>query len=390
MSLPDFSPDRNRDDLVGMSLHADRESVSLQAQEPGYRAAWDLETESGLDGFTSEDGESETNSSATIAVGARHSGDDAARESRIARSQIEVRPELRRESNVVPIATGAFSPAPVGVVALERRGKLAAFVPRLIQSARLDRIVSTAALVGQTGARVTQSLSTTLAQPWWRIDPRLAFLVVLSLLSFAGLWSVSQRLSNPAASLAESAGVSTEPVVTESVQDVVSQDRAGGEPLRMRVTFRSVTPGGTTVDRTAPSWVAVSAPVPVEIFEHGQQIGTSWNGGMKLTPGPHDLRIVNRGMGIDLPRSVEAVGGAMASLSIVFPPGILQINAMPWATVDVDGVEIGKTPLAKVELSPGRHEVVFTHPKFGQRKTSITIKSGKPQRLSVDLRRRGR
>ena len=195
---------------------------------------------------------------------------------------------------------------------------------------------------------------------------------------------------NPAASLAESAGVSTEPVVAESVEDVVSQDRAGGEPLRMRMTFRSVTPAGTNVDRTAPSWVAVSAPVPVEIFEHGQQIGTSWNGGMKLTPGPHDLRIVNRGMGIDLPRSVEAVGGAMASLSIVFPPGILQINAVPWATVDVDGVEIGKTPLAKVELSPGRHEVVFTHPKFGQRKTSITIKSGKPQRLSVDLRRRGR
>ena len=47
--LPDFSSDTNRDDLVGMSFHADRESVSLQAQEPGYRAAWDLETESGLD-----------------------------------------------------------------------------------------------------------------------------------------------------------------------------------------------------------------------------------------------------------------------------------------------------------------------------------------------------
>jgi hypothetical protein len=127
----------------------------------------------------------------------------------------------------------------------------------------------------------------------------------------------------------------------------------------MRVTFRSVTPGGTTVDRTAPSWVAVSAPVPVEIFEHGQQIGTSWNGGMKLTPGPHDLRIVNRGMGIDLPRSVEAVGGAMASLSIVFPPGILEINAVPWATVDVDGVGSAGAS-RKVELSPGRHEVVFT------------------------------
>ena len=196
---------------------------------------------------------------------------------------------------------------PVGSVAgMSGREGLATVVPRLIHQQRLDRIASTAALVGQTGARVTQSISSTLTQPRWRVDPRLAFLVVLSFLGFAGLWSVTQRLSNPAASLAESAGVSTEPVITESVEDVVSQDKAGGEPLRMRMTFRSVTPAGTTVDRTAPSWVAVSAPVPVEIFEHGQQIGTSWNGGMKLTPGPHDLRIVNRGDGH---RSAEVRGG---------------------------------------------------------------------------------
>ena len=391
MSLPNLASDSgDRRDPVAMPLDASDESASVPREEPGYRAATEFGIESGLDGFVSEDGDSDPSSLLTTAQPGDTADGNAARLASSGRSERDAGRQSRSTANVLSMATRAISQARGSVAGISGRARIATFVPRLIHSTRLDRLASTAALVGQTGARVTQSLSTTLTQPRWRIDPRLAFLVVLSFLGFAGLWSVTQRLSNPAASLAESAGVSTEPVVTESVEDVVSQDRAGGEPLRMRMTFRSVTPAGTTVDRTAPSWVAVSAPVPVEIFEHGQQIGTSWNGGMKLTPGPHDLRIVNRGMGIDLPRSVEAVGGAMASLSIVFPPGILQINAVPWATVDVDGVEIGKTPLAKVELSPGRHEVVFTHPKFGQRKTSITIKSGKPQRLSVDLRRRGR
>jgi hypothetical protein len=158
----------------------------------------------------------------------------------------------------------------------------------------------------------------------------------------------------------------------------------------MRVTFRSVTPGGGNIDRKAPAWVAISTPMPVEIIERGQQIGTSWSGGMKLAPGPHELRIVNRSMGVDVQKSVEVVGGSMASLSLEFPPGSLQITAVPWATVDVDGVAVGKTPLDKIDLAPGRHDVVLTHPKFGQRRMSVTIKSGKPAKIGVDLRRRGR
>jgi hypothetical protein len=359
MSLPNVAPDSgDHRDPVSMPFDASDGSASLRADEPGAGGAPEFTIESGLDGFTSEEIESDATSRAAIAAA-------------------DARPRI----NVVSIATRALSKSGVSVAAAPGRARLASLMPRFI---------STAALVGQTSARVTHSLSATLTRPRWQIDYRLAGLLLLAIIAFGELWWVSHRLSNPAESLAQSAGVSTAPVVTESVEDVVAQDRAGAEALRMRMTFRSVTPAGTSVDRTAPSWVAISAPMPVEIFEHGQRIGTSWNGGMKLTPGPHDLRIVNRGMGIDLPRSVEAVGGAMASLSIVFPPGILQITAVPWATVEVDGVEIGKTPLAKVELSPGRHDVVFRHPKFGERKTNITIKSGKPQRLSVDLRRRGR
>ena len=31
------------------------------------------------------------------------------------------------------------------------------------------------------------------------------------------------------------------------------------------------------------------------------------------------------------------------------------INATPWATIEVDGVEVGETPIAGVPLTPGSH-----------------------------------
>jgi len=388
MSLPNLSSESSGggSDPIGMTVDAAGESAFSEAAEPGYRAASDLATESGLDGFASEDSDAETSARIPTAPTEWTASPDATRVIPSVRTGHESAPNPHSSVKVLSIATRALSQARGRVAGVSGRGSIAAFVPR-----HFDRIVSTAAFVGQTGARVKQSLSTTLTRPRWHVDTRLAVLIVLATIAFAEIWWVGRRLSNPAESLVQSAAL--EPVVTESAEDVVSGDGKGADPLRMRVTFRSVAPAGSSVSRREPpppAWIAISAPMPNEIYEHGQQIGTSWNGGMRLTPGPHDLRIVNRSMGVDLPKSVEAVSGAMASLSVAFPPGALQITATPWATVEVDGIEVGKTPLAKVELSPGRHDVVFTHPKFGQRKVSVTVRSGKPQRLGVDMRRRGR
>jgi hypothetical protein len=384
MSLPNLSSESSGggSDPIGMTVDAASESAFSEAVESGYRAASDLATESGLDGFASEDGEAETSARIPTAPTGWTASPDAARVIPSVRTGSESAPHPDSSVKVLSIATRALSQARGSVAGISGRGAIAAFVPR-----HFDRIVSTAAFVGQTSARVGKSLT----RPRWHLDTRLVVLIVLSTIAFAEIWWVGRRLSSPAESLVQSAAL--EPVVTESAEDIVSGDGKGADPLRMRVTFRSVAPAGSTVSRRTPvppAWVTISAPMPVEIYEHGQQIGTSWNGGMRLTPGPHDLRIVNRSMGVDLPKSVEAVSGAMASLSVAFPPGALQITATPWATVEVDGIEVGKTPLAKVELSPGRHDVVFTHPKFGQRKVSVTVRSGKAQRLGVDLRRRGR
>ena len=81
----------------------------------------------------------------------------------------------------------------------------------------------------------------------------------------------------------------------------------------------------------------------------------------------------------------------MASLTIDFPPGVLQINALPWATVSVDGVAMGKTPLAKRSSSlPGVMMSCSRTRGSARSRTTVTVKSGKPLRLGMDMRRRGR
>jgi hypothetical protein len=39
----------------------------------------------------------------------------------------------------------------------------------------------------------------------------------------------------------------------------------------------------------------------------------------------------------------------------VEPPIPVDINATPWATIEVDGVDLGETPIARAPLAPGSH-----------------------------------
>jgi eukaryotic-like serine/threonine-protein kinase len=106
-----------------------------------------------------------------------------------------------------------------------------------------------------------------------------------------------------------------------------------------------------------------------------------------LPTGVYNLHLVNEAAGVDITRRVTVERGQTARLQVALPPGTLSINAVPWATVSVDGREVGETPLGAVELSAGPHVVVFSHPQFGQRRQEVTVRAGETTRVSVDLRR---
>jgi hypothetical protein len=69
--------------------------------------------------------------------------------------------------------------------------------------------------------------------------------------------------------------------------------------------------------------------------------------------------------------------------------GGLLVLVRPWADVSVDGVHRGQTPLGRLEVPPGAHQVVLTHPDYRPWVRRLTVDPGETVRLTVDLRVEG-
>lgn len=167
-----------------------------------------------------------------------------------------------------------------------------------------------------------------------------------------------------------------------------------GGTVRQRV---QVSPGATTTvmvplpaaapPRSTGGWLSITAPTELQVFEGDRLLGTTRVNPLMLPTGTHTLRLSSESAGIDLTRVVSIERGRTARLQITVPPGTLSVNAVPWAAVSIDGRDVGETPLGGVELTPGTHDVAFTHPELGQRRQQVTVRSGAAARISVDLRR---
>jgi serine/threonine-protein kinase len=67
------------------------------------------------------------------------------------------------------------------------------------------------------------------------------------------------------------------------------------------------------------------------------------------------------------------------------PPGALLVLARPWASVTVDGVVIGDTPMKAFPLAAGSHDVVLTHPDYQPYRRRVTLRPGETFRLTVNF-----
>jgi len=67
--------------------------------------------------------------------------------------------------------------------------------------------------------------------------------------------------------------------------------------------------------------------------------------------------------------------------------GRLSVDAVPWATVSLDGRELGETPLADLEVPLGPHTLIATNPETGKRvRRRITVTPRQPLAVRLDLR----
>jgi hypothetical protein len=143
---------------------------------------------------------------------------------------------------------------------------------------------------------------------------------------------------------------------------------------------------GKTVTLDLPifsGFVAISAPILLEVSENGKSLGTTENQIM-LSPGHHDLQVANRDLHYSAKQSVDIDSGEVKRLE-VDPRGTVNINAQPWAEVWIDGKKIGETPLANLSIPLGVREIVFKHPEFGERKVVTTVVADAPGAVAVDF-----
>jgi len=126
----------------------------------------------------------------------------------------------------------------------------------------------------------------------------------------------------------------------------------------------------------------------MQVLEGGRVVGTSEIERIMLSPGAHELEFVSDQFQFRQSSKVSIQAGRGAPVSLTIPRVAMNINALPWAEVFVDGTRIGDTPLANVQQTIGDHEIVFRHPQLGEKRQVARVTLKEPLRISVDMRSR--
>ena len=129
----------------------------------------------------------------------------------------------------------------------------------------------------------------------------------------------------------------------------------------------------------------LSSTFEVHVLDGDRLLGSSGDGPIVAPAGQHEFEFVNSAIGYRERRVVEVRAGEITPISVAVPNGILNINAVPWASVWIDGTSFGDTPLGNLSVVPGEHEVVFRHPQLGERREKAMVRSSSTTRVSVNL-----
>jgi serine/threonine protein kinase len=146
-----------------------------------------------------------------------------------------------------------------------------------------------------------------------------------------------------------------------------------------------VVPLGATPGAVLSGWVSVNSPVVLELYEQGRLLGTSGIDRIMLPAGKHEIELASATLGFRDTRTIQVAGGRVSAINVTLPKGSMSLNAVPWATVSVDGENIGDTPIGNFPITIGPHEVVFRNPQLGEQRRVITVTLQSPVRLSVDM-----
>src|SRR5262249_20374527 len=109
---------------------------------------------------------------------------------------------------------------------------------------------------------------------------------------------------------------------------------------------------------TTAGWVSFQVPFEMQVFEDGRLFGTTKTERVMLPTGSHQFQLVNEALEFRATASVQIIAGKTTNATIAVPSGSLSVNALPWADVEIDGRQVGTTPLANISVPIGSHEIV--------------------------------
>jgi hypothetical protein len=136
---------------------------------------------------------------------------------------------------------------------------------------------------------------------------------------------------------------------------------------------------------TQPGWLRIRADLPLQIVSGGRALRATPGDRITLTPGRHDLELINEEFEVRLQRSIVVSPARETILDIDRPQGRVSMNAVPWAEVWAGSERLGETPLGNVSLPVGRIDLIFRHPQLGELRRTVMVRALTPARVAVSF-----
>jgi hypothetical protein len=144
-------------------------------------------------------------------------------------------------------------------------------------------------------------------------------------------------------------------------------------------------PTGAASAQDARAVVKIVAPIVLDVSEDGKSLGSTEQPTLSLPPGKHVLTLSNVEFGYTYTHTFDINAGDVRTITLD-PRVAVDFRASPWAEVWMNDEKIGRTPFVH-ELRLGTHELVFKHPRFGERHITATVRATMAAPITVDMRK---
>lgn len=171
---------------------------------------------------------------------------------------------------------------------------------------------------------------------------------------------------------------------------VVGSTGQEANPLEIGGERGAAEPRPAAVPATPPQragGIRVSSPIELEVFEGDRRLGSTATGIVPAAAGRHEVDLVNSVLGFRSRQVVDVRAGQVVALTVSPPNGRININAVPWAEVLIDGKPVGETPIGNLSIPLGEHEIVLRHPELGEVRRTAVVRSDAVARVSATLGR---